>query len=129
MKSLVRDTIINLIENEDVSEFYVGYNGNFDIIVFNQLRQLSEKYPIKYSVVLTNIPVVGKYSPAVIDCSLLPDGIELVHPRLAICYRNKWMLDHSQFVVTYVSRSFGGAARYRSLSLKEGKNVIDLYSK
>ena len=60
------------------------------------------------------------------DHTLLPEGIETVPPRFAIEYRNKWMIDHSDIVVTYVTRSFGGAATFRDLAKKKGKIVIDL---
>ena len=60
------------------------------------------------------------------DHTLLPEGIESVPTRFAIEFRNKWMIDHSDIVVAYVTRSFGGAAKFRDLAKKKGKTVIDL---
>ena len=60
------------------------------------------------------------------DHTLLPEGIESVPPRFAIEYRNKWMIDHSDIVVTYVRRSFGGAAKFKKLAQKKKKTVIEL---
>ena len=51
-----------------------------------------------------------------------------VPPRFAIDYRNKWMIDHSD-VITYVRRSFGGAAKSKTLAAKKNKTVIELSEK
>ena len=127
-KQLIHNVLVDLIENNDVTDFYVGYNGRFDVMVFNKLKELSELYPIKYSVVLSCVPTSEKYPHDVTECSLLPDGIEDVPKRFAISYRNKWLIEQSQFVVTYISRSFGGACQFRNLALRKGKKVIDLYN-
>ena len=129
VSQLLCNSISDLIENKDVTDFYVGYNGKFDIMVFKKLRELSALHPIKFSVVLPYIPTKGKYEAEVSACSMLPDGIENVPRKFAISYRNKWMIEQSDFVITYVSRSFGGAAQFRELALKKGKTVIDLYNK
>lgn len=34
--------------------------------------------------------------------TMLPEGIETVHPRFAISWRNKWMIKQSDYVVTYI---------------------------
>ena len=129
VNELLKPALIDLIENNGVTDFYVGYNGRFDTMVFKVLKELYILYPISYSVVLPYIPTQKKYPSDVTGCSLLPDGIEAVPKRFAISYRNKWMLEQSQFVITYVSHSFGGAAQFRELALRKGKTVIDLYKK
>ena len=52
----LRSTLIDLIENKNVNVFYVGNNGNFDTMVRRQLEDLSQTYPITYSVVLAYLP-------------------------------------------------------------------------
>lgn len=52
----LRSTLIDLIENKNVTVFYVGNNGNFDTMVRRQLEDLSYTYPITYSVVLAYLP-------------------------------------------------------------------------
>ena len=52
----LRSTLIELIENKNVTVFYVGNNGNFDTMVRRQLEDLSQTYPITYSVVLAYLP-------------------------------------------------------------------------
>ena len=58
--------------------------------------------------------------------TLLPDGIEFVYPKFAIVYRNKWMVEKSDFVVTYINRPQGGAVKFYKHAIKLGKEVINL---
>ena len=111
----LRLTLIDLIENKNATVFYVGNHGNFDAMVRRQLEDLSKTYPIKYYVVLAYMP--GKNDEPD-EHSILPEGIEIVPRRFAINYRNKWMLNNSDIVVTYVTRNFGGAWKFKQIAEK-----------
>lgn len=119
------DVLTDLIENHQVHLFYVGNHGAFDAIVRRVLKKLKEHYPfMDYAVVLAYLPVERKmedYSDTV-----FPEGLEKTPPRFAISKRNRWMIEHSDYVVTYVRRSFGGAAQSKALAEKKGKKVIEL---
>ncbi len=119
----LRLTLIDLIENKNATVFYVGNHGNFDAMVRCQLEDLSNTYPIKYYVVLAYMP--GK-NDTPDEHSILPEGIETVPRRFAINYRNKWMIQQSDFVVTYVTLNFGGAAQFKELAERQRKTVIEL---
>ena len=121
----LRTTLVDLIENHGATEFYVGNNGNFDTMVRRQLENLSQTYPITYSVVLAYLPT-KKSEYDNFTNTLLPEGIETVPKRFAISYRNKWMVEQSDVVVTYVTHSFGGAAQFKALAERQGKTVIEL---
>ena len=117
---------MDLITNHGVDVFYVGHQGRFDAIVRSILHELREEYPqINYAVVLAYMP--GKRT-ALDDYSdtMLPEGIETVLPRFAISWRNNWMLRQSDYVVTYVTHSWGGAAKYATKAREKGKRVINL---
>jgi len=121
----LRSTLINLIENKNVTVFYVGNHGNFDAMVRRQLEDLSHTYPITYSVVLAYIPTKkSKYDS--FTNTIIPEGIETVPKRFAISYRNKWMVEQSDIVITYVARTYGGAAQFKALAERQGKMVIEL---
>ena len=123
----LRSTLIDLIENKKVNVFYVGNNGNFDTMVRRQLEDLSQTYPITYSVVLAYLPdEKNRYDD--MTGTLYPEGLETVPKRFAISWRNKWMLRQADTVITYVTHSFGGAAQFKVLAEKQGKNVINLSS-
>ena len=121
----LRTTLVDLIENHDATKFYVGNNGNFDTMVRRQLENLSQTYPITYSVVLAYLPTKKSEYDDYTN-SLLPEGIETAPKRFAISYRNKWMVGQADIVVTYVTHSFGGAAQFKELAERQGKTVIEL---
>ena len=121
----LRSTLIDLIENKNVTVFYVGNNGNFDTIVRRQLEDLSHTYPITYNVVLAYLPTKQNEYDDYTN-TILPDGVETVPKRFAISWRNKWMIQQSDVVVTYVTHSFGGAAQFKELAERQGKTVIEL---
>ncbi len=94
-------------------------------MVRSLLASIAQTHQIEYDVVLAYYP--NKPDPLfeAFD-TLLPEGIETVPRRFAIDYRNKWMLEQSDFVVTYVTHSFGGAAKFKELAEKKNKVVIEL---
>lgn len=121
----LRSTLIDLIENKNATVFYVGNNGNFDTMVRHQLEDLSQTYPITYSVVLAYLPTEkNKYDN--LSNTIYPEGIENVPKRFAISWRNKWMIQQSDIVVTYVTHNFGGAAQFEKISEKQNKPIIHL---
>ena len=121
----LRSTLIDLIENKNVTVFYVGNNGNFDTMVRRQLEDLSQTYPITYSVVLAYLPTEkNKYDD--LTNTIYPEGLETVPKRFAIPWRNKWMIHQSDVVVTYVTRNFGGAAQFKALAERLNKHIINL---
>ncbi len=122
----LRDVLTDLIEHHQVTMFYVGNQGHFDFYARRVLAQLQQQYPhIQYAVVLAYMP--GEKSEyADFRDTMLPEGIEGVHPRYAISWRNDWMLKQSDCVVTYITRPWGGAARYAQKAARAGKTVVDL---
>lgn len=117
-----------LITEQGVDTFYVGKEGGFDFMALAVLKELSAAYPqIRYFIALAYIPVKKKaVDPADDAHTLLPDGIEAVPQKFAISYRNDWMLRKSEFAVTYIEHSFGGAAKFQKKALKAAKTVINL---
>lgn len=122
----LKDTLIHLIEKEEVSSFFVGNHGGFDKMVWRVLSELKSKYPnICCQVVLAYMPI--KKEGFFKDCdTIYPEGLETVPPRYAITHRNRWMLEQVEYVVTYVTHSTGGAAQFKALAVRKGKVVIQL---
>jgi len=59
----------------------------------------------QYTVVLTYLPTeatANQYDPSE---TLFPGGIEKAPKRFTIDQRNRWMLQQSEYVVTYVTHS------------------------
>ena len=126
IKPYLREVLVDLITNKGVDTFYVGNQGRFDGIVRSVLRELEQEYPeIHYAVVLAYLP--GKKNDyGDFSDTILPEGIEAVHPRYAISWRNRWMLQRADYVVTYITHSWGGAAQYAQKAKRAGKTVIDI---
>ncbi len=126
IKPALQDQIENLIVNHGVDLFYVGNQGQFDALVRRVLKELTGKYPhINYAVVLAYMPREGS-DPANYADTMLPEGIEKVPPRFAIAWRNKWLLGQSDYIVAYVTHSWGGAAQFVEKARKQRKTVINL---
>ena len=123
----LRSTLIDLIENKNVRKFYVGSHGGYDHMVRRLLIELKEIYPIDYAVVLAYLPG-KKYDPEIESPTdtILPDGIESVPRKFAINYRNKWMIEQSDYVVTYVKHTIGGASQFKELAEKKKKIIINI---
>ena len=128
IKPRLREVLIDLIENRSVDMFYVGNQGRFDAIVRSVLRDLQHEYAkINYAVVLAYMPDKQTEYDDYYD-TMLPEGIESVHPRYAISWRNNWMLKQSDYVVTYITHPWGGAAQYTDRAIKQGKHYFNLYN-
>ena len=126
IKTKLRDTLIDLIENHAADMFYVGNQGHFDHYVRCALHDLKQEYPhIQYAVVLAYMPGKKTEYDDYSD-TMLPEGIESVHPHYAISWRNNWMLRQSEYVVTYITHSYGGAAQYAKKASKRGKKIVNI---
>jgi len=128
IQPILEKQIIDLIENNDADNFYVGNHGNFDTMVRKTLRKVKLTYPhIEYAVVLAYLP--GKIKELeIVDYSdtIYPDGIENTPPKYAIDKRNRWMLEQADIVITYVKYIVGGAQKFNALAEKKGKTVINI---
>ena len=61
--------------------------------------------------------------------TIIPDGIEDVIPRFAICHRNEWMIERSDYVVAFVEGCCGGAYKYMKLAERRKRIVVNLANK
>ena len=121
----LRQTMITLIEKHGVDSFYVGNEGAFDKMVRHALHELVNLYPnIHYAVVLAYMPKAA--SDEDYSDTMLPEGIETVHPHYAISRRNDWLLEQCDYLITNVTHSWGGAAKYAQKAERQKKTVINL---
>ena len=128
IQPLLEKVIIDLIENYKVKKFYIGNNGNFDILVKNTLKKVKEKYQhIEYLIVLAYFPTQrNEFDYSNYSNTIYFNELSSVPKKLAIYKRNEIMLKKSYFVVTYVKHSFGGAAIFKELAEKQNKHIINI---
>ena len=60
------------------------------------------------------------------DETIFPEGIESAPKRIAIDFRNRWMVNRSNTVISFISRSWGGAAKYVKKARNRGATIINL---
>ena len=126
IKPKLREVLVDLITNHDVDMFYVGHQGQFDAYVRSTLKALKKEYPlINYAVVLAYMPGKKTEYDDYSD-TMLPEGIESIHPRYAISWRNNWTLKQSDYVVTYITHTWGSAAKYANKAKRTGKCIVAL---
>ena len=124
IKPKLKSVLIDLIENQNVNMFYVGNHGAFDRMAREILKDLKEKYDIKYYVVLAYIPKKDEYRDY--SDTIYPDEMAKTPYKYRIIERNKWMLTKSDYAVTYVNKIIGGAYELKTLAEKQGKRVVEI---
>ena len=124
----LEEAVEKVIVEDGVSSLLVGNQGQFDSMALSALRKIKLKYPhITFNVVLAYMPAEKEmWSPYEYGETMLPGGIESVHPRYAVSWRNKWMVNESDMVICYITHGWGGAAKYVELAEKKGKRVTNL---
>ena len=126
IKPRLKETLTALITSQGVDMFYVGNQGQFDAIIRSVLRELKAEYThIDYAVVLAYMPGKKEEYDDYSD-TMLPERIESVYPRYSISWRNNWMLQHSDYVLAYVTHSWGGAAQFVSKARSLRKRIIEI---
>lgn len=119
----LKEEIEKLIK-EGVKDFLVGHNGGFDSSVKQILKELKKQYTdIRYTVVLSRL---DKYLTEKNE-TVFPDGIENALPRFKIIYRNNWMINNSDIVISYVRNSLtNGASSFTDIARRKGKRIISI---
>ena len=115
----------DLILNHGATTLYVGNHGNFDAMTAALFRTLRERYPeIRCYVVRAYLPSEGEQASS--DETLYPEGLETVPQRFAISHRNRWMVEHSDEVVCYVTHPCGGAHTAMEYARRKKKTIYML---
>ena len=122
---LLSSVIDELITKCGVKRFYVGTHGDFDWMVWDILSEKKKCYDIEVLMVLCYMPKPGAFFPEGTK-TVLPEGIETVYPKNAIIFRNNWMIDNSDYVVTYVEYNSNGAGRFKRIAERKNKTVINI---
>lgn len=124
--------IIDLIENQGVTQFYSGFRGDFDVYCSSLIHELKGRYPeIKSTMVLSYIPEAPEHPD---DAFILPkyfdDSVYLlersVPKRLAIIETNKCLVDMVDFIVAGVITHYGGAYMACEYACKRKKTILSV---
>lgn len=128
----IKNYFEKLIKEQDVTEFYTGYRGTFDIICTDILGKLKSTYSFKIFQVLSYMPRKNFAEP-----DMLPDYInetvyllERTPPRrYAIIETNKCIVDLSDFILSGVANHCGGANTAIEYAERKKKNIYYLFDR
>ena len=126
IETQLQQVIVDLIINKKVDTFYIGTHGNFDVIVKKTLNKLCNTYPhIRFFIVLAYLPQT-RNDTVDYSNSIFPDGLEAVPKKFAIIKRNEWMINKSDYVVTFVEHSTSSASKFTEFAKRKNKTVINI---
>ncbi len=120
-------SILNNISNEDQVDFYLGGYGKFDSFAYTCAKKYKETHKNTRLIFIT--PYITKeYINQRADGydEIIYPALENKHPKSAIIYRNKWMIENADIVLVYVKYSVGGAYSAYKYAKSIGKEPINL---
>ena len=122
-------TAVLKVAEQGCEIFYTGAMGEFDSLFSSAVRKVKKAYPkIKLICVkpyFTNdLNTNREYYELLYDDVIIPDELADIHPKAAIKYRNCWMIDHSDIILIYTQRAFGGAYEARRYAEKIEKEMV-----
>ena len=132
---VLQSVIQQLIEEEGVTEFYVGGYGGFDRIAGAAVKQLKAQYPrISLRIMIPYHPAERPVeAPNGYDGTYYPNGLEGVPKRFRIAKANRIMIDTSDWLIAYVyhgasnSRKFlEYAERRKKKGLLQVQNIAEI---
>lgn len=103
IKSQLAEVIEKHITEYGVNVFTVGHYGSFDSLVASVLREMKKLHPeIKLYLLLPYHPCLQAIeTPKDFDGTFYPDGMETVPKPYAIVQANRYMIQHSDYLIAY----------------------------
>lgn len=128
------ETLDTLVTKHYVTDFIVGHYGTFDRLAVSAVQQMICKYPEKELIGEMLEPYLldrePYFLPHYFDHFYYPERLESVPKRYCIEKANQLALDQADFLVAYVARDGGNAAkllrRARRMEAKGYLRVINL---
>lgn len=124
-------SIENLIVREGITTFMTGGMGEFDGAFASAVRALKCKYTdIRLLLVkpyfTSEMNVNKDYYISMYDEIIIPDELTGIYPKAAITKRNRWMVENSEVILSYVYRDFGGAYAAVKYAKRLNKRIISV---
>ena len=109
-----------------VTDFTVGRFGGFDALASKAVMAAKEDYPeVRLTLLLPYHPFDRPFKlPEGFDGSFYPPGMETVPKRAAIVRANRYMLEHSSYLIAYVSHPSSGSREVLEAALRRQKHGL-----
>ncbi|MBQ8319711.1 MAG: hypothetical protein IJX81_02425 [Clostridia bacterium] len=120
--------IYDLLYSKEYVEFYVGRNGDFDIMVASVIKRVQKDFGNHNSTLILVLPYPVKdmeYYEKYYDEIILPVSSK-THYKAAITERNKWFIDNTDLLIAYVIKDKGGAAQCLNMAIKQNRKILRL---
>ena len=113
------------------AELYLGGYGSFDMFALKCGSKYRQTHPNTKLIFVT--PYIGRknrleYEKDRYDDIIYPE-LEKIPPKFAILYRNKWMVEKSDYVIAYITHSFGGAYQTYKHAQRKNKPLFNISGK
>lgn len=129
VESDLYDVLSEIVREHEFTEFFVGDNGEFDILatsVIRRVRKVQGEEKCAINLVLPYTKSNQKIIEHQFDSVIIPPRLHGAHPKAAIGERNRWMVENCDLIICYVKRK-GGAERTMRYAKKSGKiEVVNL---
>ena len=118
----------DLILQKEYVEFYVGRNGDFDILAASAIKRTQRAVGNQNSSLILVLPYPVKdleYYEKFYDEILFPLDPK-THFKAAITQRNQWMIQNSDLLIAFVQENKGNSYLGMNQAEKSGIQVINL---
>ncbi len=116
---------------DQYAEVYFGGYGGFDLFAYECCKKYKATHP-NISLVFVSPYTTVEYQRNHLDHqkarydSILYPGLENIPPRFAIVYRNRYIVEKSDYIMFYVSHDWGGAYATYQYAMKRNKCIYNL---
>lgn len=122
----VYSIVSELIKTKEYVEFYVGCDGEFDILAAVVIKQIKQAIGENNSSLILVKPYLVTEMEAYenyYDQVEYPGELYKIHDKSAIEKRNQWLVENSDMLVAYVTRDCGGAAQCLRKAIAAGMEI------
>lgn len=117
------------IAEQGCKTFYTGGMGDFDKLFSSAVRSVKSNFSdiklIGVKPYMTkDINEFGEYLFTIYDDIIIPTELSDVHYKTVIHKRNQWLIDHSDIILEYIKRNYGGAYKAIRYAKRMNKTVI-----
>ena len=118
---------------DQAADMYLGGYGNFDSFAYGCCLKYKESHP-NISLVFITPYVTPEYMKNRFECqstkydSVIYPEIEDKPLKFAITYRNRWMVEKADYVVCFITHSYGGAYKTYQHAKKCNKKIINIFN-
>ena len=118
-------TVVQHITEYGVTEFLAGHYGRFDRLAANAVIAAKQRYPhIVLNLLLPYHPAEQPVSlPDGFDQTFYPPEMEKVPRRLAIVRANRYVVDHTDYLIAYVCHPASNAKNLVEYAEKRGVDI------